>query len=204
MKKGTKVGRLTILGQGEPLFRNGRRIKTVDVVCDCGTNKTLIESTIKYKRPTKSCGCLLREVASKVNRKHGLSTSPLYRRWLGMMSRCHKKTNTKYKDYGGRGIKVCPSWHEFMNFYNDNKESFKPELELDRIDNNKGYSPENCRWATRAEQCLNKRTNRFLTYKGKKQTVSEWAKELPITDATLRGRLQTKTLKQIIGELNNK
>lgn len=91
------------------------------------------------------------------NTKHGMSKTKIYGRWMNVLYRCYNVKGNRYKYYGGRGIKVCKRWHDFRNFYKDMGQP--PEgLSLDRIDNNKGYSKENCRWATMAEQSKNKRS----------------------------------------------
>jgi hypothetical protein len=105
----------------------------------------------------------------KHQKNHGLSHTPIYGRWKGMKRRCYTPTTKYYYNYGGRGIKVCERWHTFVNFYADMHKEFREELELDRIDNNGDYSPENCRWSTCKENSRNKRTNRI--YRG--ETASE-------------------------------
>lgn len=90
----------------------------------------------------------------------GIPPSKTYKVWTGMMARCYKESNHAFADYGGRGIKVCKRWHDFVNFLSDMGE--KPEgLTLDRINNNKNYMPSNCRWATRKEQANNRRKRRI-------------------------------------------
>jgi hypothetical protein len=93
---------------------------------------------------------------------HKMSNTSIYNRWKGMFRRCYNPNCKYYYNYGGRGIKVCKRWFIFSNFYSDMKDGFKKELELDRIDNNGNYSPENCRWVTRKENSRNKRTNRIF------------------------------------------
>jgi hypothetical protein len=105
-----------------------------------------------------------------------------------MKDRCFNITNKSYANYGGRGISVCKRWECFENFYEDMGEP--PEgRSLDRIDNNKGYSPGNCRWATRKEQNTNQRSNVLIEFAGRTQTLSEWANEKGINRMTIRSRL---------------
>ncbi len=106
-----------------------------------------------------------------------------------MKKRCLCKTNRAYKDYGGRGIGICDRWLKFENFLLDMGE--KPiNMTLERINNNAGYAPENCKWATRTEQARNKRNARYVTAHGKTQTIQEWAEETGMTYYTIYLRLR--------------
>lgn len=121
--------------------------------------------------------------------KHGMRYTKIYRVWAGIISRTNYKGDSNYSRYGGRGIKVCERWRIFVNFFEDMGKSYKEGLQIERIDNNGNYEPENCRWATRAEQMLNKSTNHLIEYQGKIKTLKEWADELNIQSPTLRQRL---------------
>ena len=112
---------------------------------------------------SRSCGCLL-----GTTKKHGLSRHRLYDVWKHMIERCHNIKHKQYVDYGGRGIKVCEEWHDIRNFVKDMYPTYKEGLSLDRIDNNKGYSPDNCRWADAITQSMNKRLSKSNTtgYRG--------------------------------------
>lgn len=129
--------------------------------CDCGNEKIAIASTIlrnEVRKTISNCGCHLKAIRSKANTKHGMHTSKIYHRWEKMMARCYNPNQNGWHNYGGRGITVCSEWHDFSNFYEDMGEP--PEgMELDRVDNDKGYSKENCRWVTRAENNRNKRNS---------------------------------------------
>lgn len=122
--------------------------------------------------------------------KHGKKGTKLYNTWLHMKTRCYNPNYNRYDDWGGRGIGICKEWlHDFMTFhdwamshgYNDN-------LQIDRINNDKDYSPDNCRWVDRETQCNNRRNNVYLTYKGKTQTISQWSRDLNIPEGTIRSR----------------
>lgn len=103
--------------------------------------------------------------------------SPTYVTWQNMRSRCLTATRADYADYGGRGITIDPRWDSFSNFLSDMGE--RPRgLSLDRIDNSKGYSKDNCRWATRTTQANNTRKNTYLTFDGKTRSVTEWTRAL--------------------------
>ena len=110
-----------------------------------------------------------------------------YWTWTHMKYRCLCKNNPVYKYYGGRGITICPEWLIFENFYNDMGDKPKNKS-LDRIDNNKGYYKDNCKWSTPKEQQNNKRNNNPLIYDGRSQSMKKWAKELDVSYRTLRGR----------------
>lgn len=118
------------------------------------------------------------------------SYSKLYGVYKHMKERCYNKNHRSYHNYGGRGIKVCDEWlHNFVNFCIwAIGNGYTVGLEIDRIDNNKGYSPDNCRWATRKQQANNRRTNVLLTYNGKTQTMKQWAEELNIPYDTIKRR----------------
>ncbi len=105
-----------------------------------------------------------------------------------MRQRCENPRNPRYKDYGGRGIKVCDQWQSFENFLADMGMQ-PPGRTLERNDNDRGYEPGNCRWATRTDQASNTRINNRLTYNGKTMTIAEWARHLGVRDQLIRVRL---------------
>lgn len=129
-------------------------------------------------------------MATKV--KHGHSSaagrSPTYKSWHGMKQRATNPNVAAAKHYTGRGIDMDPRWSEFTNFLADMGERPKGTT-LDRIDNNRGYWKDNCRWATHDEQHSNKRTNVFIEWQGRRQTIQQWSKETGICFATLRYRM---------------
>jgi hypothetical protein len=123
-----------------------------------------------------------------------------YRVWQNMKRRCLDKNSPGYKDYGGRGITVCDRWLSFENFFADMGERPKG-LTIERIHNNGNYEPVNCKWATYTEQMNNKRNSVILFYKGKKQTVAQWAKELNINEGKIRyGISKGMTTKEVLQE----
>jgi hypothetical protein len=134
-------------------------------LCDCGKTKTTRSSTLRLGG-CRSCGCLLTETSRKNIRfaieatiVHGFAGTPTYGVWRGMIERCTKKSHKSFKDYGGRGIKVCKRWLSFPNFLADMGPK-PPKLTLDRIKNDGDYKPSNCKWSTAREQNNNRRERR--------------------------------------------
>jgi hypothetical protein len=147
--------------------------------CKCGTTIIAFGDNL-HRGNTTSCGCS--------RAKHGLSKTKIYQVWRSMIQRCENPNNDAYKNYGGRGIHVSKGWHSFEKFFDDM--GFPPQGgTLERKDNDGPYAKGNCRWATRREQALNKRSNTLVTAFGKTQSVSEWAREIKIAERTLHNRL---------------
>jgi hypothetical protein len=113
-----------------------------------------------------------------------------YYRWKSMMDRCYRKRRKDYLSYGGRGITVCSYWHLFKNFDKDMGDPPSPYHSIDRIDNNKGYLKENCRWATREEQNNNRKSNVFLEHMGERLTMAQWERKLGFSKKRLKHRLR--------------
>lgn len=160
--------------------------------CDCGNEKIVVLGNLKTGQ-SKSCGCLNDEKrkGNTRNKKHGMSFSREYSTWRAMLDRCENKTYREYPDYGGRGIKICERWHDFNNFYADM--GARPKgMTLDRIDNNGNYEPSNCRWATAKTQSNNRRSNTLITYKGRTQTLQQWADETGICSGTISQRIRKR------------
>lgn len=164
--------------------------------CDCGASH--IAAGVYLRNGTvKSCGCLRRDLGverGRANRKHGHGStgkeSVEYRTWGSMRSRCLNSGHKQYANYGGRGITICQRWLDsFQAFFDDMGSRPSKAHSIDRIDNSKGYSPENCRWATRKEQNRNKRGNVLLTIKGRTMPISGWVEESPVCGATVHRRL---------------
>jgi hypothetical protein len=127
--------------------------------------------------------------------RHGLRHHPLYSRWLMMWQRCTNPNQARFKDYGAKGITVCERWKNFAYFLEDMGD---PPLgsSIERIDNSKGYSPENCIWANQKVQMRNTCRTRFIEFNGKKQCITDWAIELGITESSLRERLAKWTIEK--------
>jgi hypothetical protein len=153
-------------------------------LCDC-KKETIVNSSDIRDGHTKSCGCLV----TKHGQKIGGKTSPIYITWYHMIDRCTNPNHKYYHSYGGRGITVCERWKIFSNFHKDMGEVPKG-LQIDRIDNDKGYYKENCRWATPKQNSRNRRSNKMITYNGVTKSLVEWSEDIGISCDTIGCRLK--------------
>lgn len=181
---GDLFGRLRVIATGQI---PGKYRYMAVCECECGSAAKTVRFDLLKSGATLSCGCLRLERTST----HHMRKSVHYDRWHNMMDRCYRKSCPAYQNYGGRGIKVCPAWHDIVSFVNDLPDGYAPGLEMDRIDNDGDYKPGNIRWATRSENCDNRRTGASLTHKGKTQSFSAWSKETGINLGTLWTRINS-------------
>lgn len=176
--------------------------------CECGGQKVVARGDLK-KGAVKTCGCFNRmrkEMAllkKQEKEKKRLNAKPrekvrrerLYGVWDGMKTRCYNENDKAYRLYGAKGIEICLEWLDYNNFrewayqsgYDENAKKY--ECTIDRIDNKKGYYPENCRWVNAKVQCNNRSTNIVLEYKGEAKTLAQWEEETGIDQKTLRARV---------------
>lgn len=159
---GQKFGRLSITAElPRKLNRRGTPLRRWECKCDCGKTMRVMQSQISGKRPVQSCGCVRSEKIAKISRVHGfagrIGRPPEYHVWQAMRRRCRNKNCEDYQYYGARGIDVCDRWNSFALFYADMGSRPSSGHSIDRIDVNKGYLPDNCRWATALEQRHNQR-----------------------------------------------
>lgn len=177
---GKKFGRLTVLDRAENNSQGKTRWKCL---CVCG-KETVVRADMLKSGHTQSCGCLAAERAgetiSRANTTHGGRRTRLYRIWTRMKERCLNPNSVSYENYGGRGITVCDEWRQDFAAFRDwaMANGYSDELQIDRIENDGSYRPENCKWSTRAGQSLNRRSNVYLDFNGKRQTAREWAAKL--------------------------
>lgn len=167
----------------------------------CGRIFTTRKSSL-VNGHTKSCGCS-RDTwmhSGNLNKRHGYSNDRVYWVWTKIKARCYNPNCREYKNYGGRGIKMCKEWLDPKNFVEwayasgYNKDAPKGQCTLDRIDVDGEYSPTNCRWITNLEQQNNRRDCRFVEYQGEKHTIAEWARKLQIPETSLRGAITHRGL----------
>lgn len=154
--------------------------------CACGRDVVVRGSTLTAGRTSACASC----ATSQADITHGGTRTPLYQRWRAMLGRCEDPNNRAWKNYGGRGVEVCAEWHDFAAFRADMGTGFAAHLELDRIDPDGHYEPNNCRWATRVEQQNNRRNNHRVTWRGETRTVREWALATGIKANTILYRLR--------------
>lgn len=184
---GRRFGRLLVVE------KHGHKGKAVAWLCkcDCGS-EVIVRGKDLRSGATQSCGCIHREQLIERNTTHGLCGQRLYNIWGCMVQRCYNSNTPCYNLYGGRGITICDEWRrDFRSFYDwAMTHGYKDDLTIDRIDNDKGYSPDNCRWITAKEQGNNRSTNRYLDFNGERHTISEWGKLLGIDSETISSRLR--------------
>jgi len=172
---GERFGRLTVI----KLACHGSRKTPAKWLCKCDCGNVIEVSRQRLiSGHTKSCGCLRSDIMrANIHNptKHGLRYTRIYKIYADMKSRCNNPNRKNYKDYGGRGIKICSEWSKFENFYKWAMENgYSDDLTIDRLDVNGDYEPSNCRWVTYTTQERNKRNNIYITINGETKTLMEW------------------------------
>lgn len=192
---GQKFGRLTVvkLNHKEQNYHKGKRNgNTYLWLCQCECGNTDIVSGGHLKDGSiQSCGCLQKDTMKKKLTIHNMANTNIYKAYHKMKDRCQNEKNSNFKNYGGRGIKVCDEWQTFETFYNwAITNGYKKGLSIDRINNNGNYEPSNCRWVTQKIQSNNRRNNVLITYKDETHTILEWSEILNINYDTLHKRIK--------------
>lgn len=175
---GSRFNRLTVMDRTTRRGRKAWRCK-----CDCGGEVVACYADLKSGH-TSSCGCIKREKDKELGDRHAthrLTKTRVYKIWKGIAARCLNRKSPGYRNYGGRGIGVCKSWRRFENFLADMGEPPTVKHSIDRIDNDKGYSKENCRWATAIEQARNKRNTCWVFHRGQKMALRQYAEEVGVS-----------------------
>lgn len=176
---GQQFGRLTVIERDTSSKRSAWFCR-----CSCGNIKS-VQMTHLRSGATTSCGCYQKERASEASLVHGGSRTSLYNRWKAIRQRCNNPNDRRYKDYGGRGIALCNEWNDYRAFEEwSMNNGYSKELELDRIDNDKGYSPDNCRWV---ERIVNNH-NRRITAKIEGVPLRDFSEKYNMTYVTVHSR----------------
>ena len=180
---GQRFGLLTVVGDASA----GHSRQMVQCRCDCGNLTVIRKGRLAERSGAQlACGCLRGR-----HTKHADSNSKLYRVWDSMVRRCHSPTHKAFKAYGDRGITVCTQWRDYCGFKEwAESNGYKQGLTIDRIDNDRGYQPDNCRWATRKEQQNNRRCCVYFEHDGQRLTVTQWSELLGISRHNVQKHLE--------------
>ena len=182
--KDDKFGRLLVISDDwMPDGASNSGMIRCRVRCECGAEKDVYRIHLRNGR-TRSCGCLNSDQSRKRLTKHGGVGTPTYGCWSAMIARCKYQSIPQYKNYGGRGIAVCEEWQEYSGFLRDMGYRPSQRHSIERIDNTKGYCPDNCCWATPTEQTRNTRQNVWITWYGEKIFLRDLMYRLNIPSST--------------------
>ena len=183
---GRRFGKLTVLAAGTRLKKHGESTRVL-CLCDCGEQTEKLSGNLDG---TSRCSRCHRADMRRRFTTHGQQPGDVFRIWSLMKNRCFNPNADQWPRYGGRGITVCRRWESFVAFRDDIGPRPSPKHTLERIDNNRGYFPENCRWATMREQCRNRRSSKNVTAFGQTKTLAEWAETAPVNYSTIQMRLR--------------
>lgn len=186
---GRRFGRLIVISKGDPYVNQTRSYVRWDCRCDCGAN-SLVTTSRLLSGKTRSCGCKRKETTRTHGQTVGGRHSPTYNTWQDMIDRCTNPNDPAFSNYGGRGIRVCDRWRNLNDFIADMGPR-PPRLTIDRIDNDKGYEPGNCRWATRTEQNRNTRATKLTAdivrqIRASSESSYQWSKKLGVSYTTVK------------------
>ena len=198
---GEHFGNWTVLKRDKP--HKGKQNSYWICKCICGTTRTVSRSSLISGRSI-SCGCAISDKRKGINKTHGMSKTRLYHEWVAMRRRCKDDKGRCSKSYFKKGISVCEEWeNSFENFMEwSNKNGYSDNLTIDRINNDDGYNPNNCRWVTIEEQQQNKSNNIFIQYNGQQWCLRTLCKEIgfPYKTAHLRYKRAVNSGKEISTE----
>lgn len=194
--KGSRFGKLTVIGlhHKEHIIKKNSKNNYYKYFylckCDCGKETICEERSLKSGN-TKSCGCYNISKIIERNTTHNLSSTRLYKIYHGMKKRCYNHKSKSYKNYGGRGIKICKEWLDsFPKFYEWSlNNGYREDLTIERKDVNGNYEPQNCCWVSVKEQAKNRRRNVFYELNGVRKILPDWAREYNMPFTCVRKRL---------------
>ena len=185
IKPTDKYGRLTVLSTHKI---DGTYRYFAKCQCDCGNPSVYIRIDGMRKGISLSCGCLQKDKVTK----HGAWGHPLFATWSAMLRRCYNPKDKRYHQYHDRGITVCDHWHNVKLFIKDMSKGYQKGLQIDRINNDKGYYKGNCRWTDRTTQARNKTSSIQITFNNKTQSLIEWSHFTGISYGTLWDRIKVR------------
>lgn len=184
---GKRFGKLTVVQAADSRTSPGGSKKAYWLCnCDCGCSKEIAAASL-IRGVVISCGCVVKDRISQLNRTHGQTGTRLYRIWCAMKSRCNNPNFWEYRNYGGRGIRVCDEWNDDFSSFKTwaSLNGYTNEMSIDRINNNLGYSPLNCRWIPKSEQSSNRRNSIYISAYNKTLSAREWSVRLGLSYSTI-------------------
>lgn len=189
---GQKFTRWTVVSKSKSIrYVNGTSVPIWLCKCDCGSTKEVRAVHLRSGK-SGSCGCLQKEIAAETSFKHGEHNAPMYVVWVALLQRCENPKNKSYKNYGARGITVCPEWHDYAIFHRDMAPAYQNGLTIDRKNNDQGYSPENCRWVSNKVNCRNRPKVLMVDWQGISLPLNDLAERYGIKQHTLYSRYRLK------------
>lgn len=171
VEPGERFGRWLVVRDDKDDEYESASFQRVWCRCDCGTERSVIAESLSRGRST-SCGCYHREVAGLHSKRHGQNNSGMYHVWWSMHRRCYDPKHKAFKQYGGKGVRVCERWHDISNFVAD-MGSRPAGTTIDRLDASKDYEPGNCRWATGKQQIRHRSNTYTVEYNGEKIALGD-------------------------------
>lgn len=180
IQPGYVSGNLTAISMTDQRDKYGMRLVLCE--CTCGGTRLVAIGRLTSKS-VKSCGCYVRP---KGPYYHELT----FNSWRGMQSRCKQESHNRFAKYGGRGIAICEAWNSYEQFYKDMGERPSASHQIDRIDNDGNYCPENCRWATRSEQARNKSNTVMIEFRGEVRSAHDWGELVGMNGKSIAQRIR--------------
>lgn len=185
---GQRFGRYLVIAKSDKRTKAMKQM--VLCKCDCGIEREVVVGNLRSGLST-SCGCWKDEKTSARRKIHGYSKNSMYHRYRAMIRRCYDPLHKEFHNYGGRGIKVCDRWLKSVeNYMEDMGEAPFYMASIDRIDNDGDYFKENCHWATKKEQTINRRVTKIIEINGESMCLADWSRKLGCTKTAIYSRLR--------------